>query len=58
MHVDYGAVIEDPTYPLDEYCQWYRERTVLYISNPTRHPIFLEGFQGNSARAQYLESFS
>nr|XP_027079763.1 uncharacterized protein LOC113702817 [Coffea arabica] len=54
MHVDDGAVIEDPTYPSDEYRQWYRKRTVLYISNPTRHPVFPEDFQGDSARAQYL----
>ena len=56
-HVEDGAVAEDPTYPSDEYRQWYRERTVLYISNPTRHPVFPEGFQGDSARAQYLVSF-
>ena len=56
VHVQDGTVIEDTTYPSDEYVQWYRERTVIYISNPSRFPAFPEGFQGDSARAQYLVS--
>ncbi|CDP04906.1 unnamed protein product [Coffea canephora] len=54
VHVQDGTVIEDTTYPSDEYVQWYRERTVIYISNPSRFFAFPEGFQGDSARAQYL----
>ncbi|CDP12470.1 unnamed protein product [Coffea canephora] len=57
-HVEDGVVAEDPRYPSDEYRQWYRERTVLYVSNPTRQLTFPEGFQGDSARVQYLVSFS
>ncbi|XP_071916738.1 serine/threonine-protein phosphatase 7 long form homolog isoform X2 [Coffea arabica] len=53
-HVEDGVVAEDPTYPSDEYRQWYRERTVVYVSNPTRQLILPEGFQGDSARTQYL----
>ena len=56
-HVEDGVVAEDPTYPSDEYRQWYRERTVVYVSNPTRQLILPEGFQGDSARTQYLVSF-
>ena len=56
-HVEDGVVAEDPTYPSEEYRQWYRERTVLYISTPTRQLIFPEGFQGDSARTQSLVRF-
>ncbi|CDP08143.1 unnamed protein product [Coffea canephora] len=54
VHVQDGTVIADTTYLSDEYVQWYRERTVIYISNPSRLPPFPEGFQGDSATAQYL----
>lgn len=49
-----GIAFEDPIYPSDEYYQWYRERTVLYVSNLRTHPILPEGFQGESAKAEYL----
>ncbi|CDP00841.1 unnamed protein product [Coffea canephora] len=56
VHVQDDIVIEDTTYPSNEYVQWYREQTVIYISNSSRFPAFPEGFQGDSARAQYLVS--
>lgn len=52
-----GITVDDPTYPSDNYFRWYRERTVPYVSNPSRHPVFAEGFQGDSSRTEYLLSF-
>lgn len=49
-----GTAVDDTTYPSDDYFRWYRQRTVIYVSNPRRHPPIPEGFQGDSARVEYL----
>lgn len=49
-----GTAVDDTTYQSDDYFRWYRQQTVLYVSDPSRHPPIPEGFQSDSARAEYL----
>ncbi|KAL3507189.1 hypothetical protein ACH5RR_032571 [Cinchona calisaya] len=52
--VDVGLPCVDTTHASGDYMQWYRARTVMYISNPSQRPTFAEGYLGDCARADYL----
>ncbi|KAL3513393.1 hypothetical protein ACH5RR_026110 [Cinchona calisaya] len=52
--VEVGLTCIDTTHASGDYMQWYRARTVMYISNPSQRPTFAEGYLGDGARADYL----
>lgn len=57
QHVENNTVTNDTKFASVEYMTWYRQRTVMYITNPSRNGQLSEGYQGDGGTAEFLVQY-